>query len=933
MKKLSLSFLIFCFHILLLNSIFSQTPSINLNEDIPIFLKKQLIPKTFNTDHITKKPGHYSKTDWAAVIDSTWGQGLPVNEKLQIFDTFWNTIDQEFSCFQGIEDNWDSLRTMYRNEILDTVSRGRFAAIMNYLSLDLKESHTYCVDLEVYWNTPFNPGVPLFFYGGWGTNNHFGAGLTPLPDSSLLVYKTVANHPLGLVPGDIVFGYDGIPWKHLYQELLETQIPLAGYWWGSSESSFTHSMLNGAGMNWHLFDTIDIIKYYSGDTLHLPTSNLIGQNMYIHCSDQIDIPGVPMPNYTANQWISYGMVSGTQIGYIYGWAWLDNAETEFYNAVYDLMFNHNTDGLIIDFRMNYGGNMFFSNQGLSLLFDESVTTIGFAIRSDPNNHLAMTPSPTSPPSNYVIPGNPSTFYDKPIAVLTGPGALSSGDQVALRMKFHPMTRFFGKSTSTAFNSPTFINYTNPDWESRYARSDAYLASDPNNYLTHDEFIVDEEVWLTQDDVAQGFDTVVKSAIAWIDSITVSSATIINVPADIASIQGGIDLADDGDTVLVQPGTYYENINFNGKSIVVGSLTLTTGDTSYISQTIIDAGTNSTVVKIENGEDSTAVLCGFTITKGDQGGISIINSQPNISNLYIRNNNGGFGGGIGISDSHSKISNVYILNNFAFMGGGVFCNNSSIILENVTVSQNVAFDRFNAGVGGGIHFVDSDATLINIVITRNNARGMWNLDGYGGGISCNNTFLNLNNVTICNNGTGDGGIGGGFLIGGDSTDIFFDPINRCNIYNNFSDNHIGNLLYSFSDSIIAVIVDTFTVLNPDSTHAYPLNKFTFDILHDASGNPNIVEKSNTIPLEFSLSQNYPNPFNPSTTIEFSIPKSEFVTLKIYNLLGQEVATLVSEKLATGNYKYEWDAGLLASGVYIYKIQAGSFHKVRKMVYLK
>jgi len=88
-----------------------------------------------------------------------------------------------------------------------------------------------------------------------------------------------------------------------------------------------------------------------------------------------------------------------------------------------------------------------------------------------------------------------------------------------------------------------------------------------------------------------------------------------------------------------------------------------------------------------------------------------------------------------------------------------------------------------------------------------------------------------------------------------------------------------------------------------------------------------------PNDFVFSQNYPNPFNPITNIEFSIPKTEFVSLKIYNLLGQEVATLVSDKLITGNYKYEWDAGLLASGVYMYKIEAGSFTQTRKLILMK
>ena len=88
-----------------------------------------------------------------------------------------------------------------------------------------------------------------------------------------------------------------------------------------------------------------------------------------------------------------------------------------------------------------------------------------------------------------------------------------------------------------------------------------------------------------------------------------------------------------------------------------------------------------------------------------------------------------------------------------------------------------------------------------------------------------------------------------------------------------------------------------------------------------------------PTEYKLSQNYPNPFNPKTNIELSIPKSEFVTLKIYNILGEEVAVLVSEKLAAGQYKYDWDAGNIASGVYFYRIQAGDYVDVKKMVFMK
>jgi len=99
-------------------------------------------------------------------------------------------------------------------------------------------------------------------------------------------------------------------------------------------------------------------------------------------------------------------------------------------------------------------------------------------------------------------------------------------------------------------------------------------------------------------------------------------------------------------------------------------------------------------------------------------------------------------------------------------------------------------------------------------------------------------------------------------------------------------------------------------------------------------PNSInDLSDNFPNEYVLNQNYPNPFNPSTTIEFSIPKTELVSLKIYNLLGQEVEELVAKRLTPGIYKYFWEAGSLASGIYMYKIEAGGFIKTRKMILLK
>ena len=89
----------------------------------------------------------------------------------------------------------------------------------------------------------------------------------------------------------------------------------------------------------------------------------------------------------------------------------------------------------------------------------------------------------------------------------------------------------------------------------------------------------------------------------------------------------------------------------------------------------------------------------------------------------------------------------------------------------------------------------------------------------------------------------------------------------------------------------------------------------------------------IPDKFELSQNYPNPFNPTTTIEFTLPNAEFTTLKIYNIMGEEVATLVSERLTAGKHKNDWDASELASGIYLYRIQAGDYVNTKKMILLR
>ncbi|HEU5181994.1 MAG TPA: S41 family peptidase [Candidatus Polarisedimenticolia bacterium] len=483
----------------------------------PLPFLEWLYPPTFDPAPVPRQEGTLSQRDWRQAIDALWGEGLPTDTKLSLFDHFWQPVDTRFACFQGLDVDWQALRDRYRPEIAAGVSRGRFAAIMNHMSLALRESHTNASDIRVSFQTVARPGVPVMYVGDWGFDTHFGACLTPLPDDSLLVYRTVPNHPLGLVPGDRVLGYDGRPWRELYQELLQEELPLRGSWWGSSPDGFDHSLMMAAGLNWHLFDVIDIARHRTGEITHQPTNMLDVTLPRLFCSEQLDIPGVPSPDFILSDLVRWGMVEGTHIGYIYVYGWVENVQQEFQEAVRALTVAQLTQGLIIDFRMNVGGNLFLSNAGLNLLFKDPTPTIAFAERSDPADHLRMAPSPNSPPSAYVINKFPDrNFYLNPIAVLIGPGAVSSGDQVALRMTFHPTARTFGKTTATAFNGPVTLDF-GPDWFARVAEADAYRVTDPSNFLTHDEFVVDTPVWLTQEDVARGKDTVVEKAIHWIQN--------------------------------------------------------------------------------------------------------------------------------------------------------------------------------------------------------------------------------------------------------------------------------------------------------------------------------------------------------------------------------------------------------------------------------
>ena len=148
---------------------------------------------------------------------------------------------------------------------------------------------------------------------------------------------------------------------------------------------------------------------------------------------------------------------------------------------------------------------------------------------------------------------------------------------------------------------------------------------------------------------------------------------------------------------------------------------------------------------------------------------------------------------------------------------------------------------------------------------------------------------------------------------------------------------GSKIISFNWKIPAETPNNpriYVVLDPNNSfpEIHKSNNIGWKVLN-YTGSATGIKTEPNIPVAFHLSQNYPNPFNPTTTIEYSIPQPEFVTIKVYDILGREVKTLVNRQMQKGSYKLNFDGSGLASGIYFYRIKSGSFIQTKKAVLLK
>jgi hypothetical protein len=453
------------------------------------------------------------------------------------------------------------------------------------------------------------------------------------------------------------------------------------------------------------------------------------------------------------------------------------------------------------------------------------------------------------------------------------------------------------------------------------------------------------------------------------------ALTIGVPGAKPTIQAGIDAASPGDTILVQPGTYYENIDFKGKNIVVGSMWLATRDSSYIINTIINAQQMNTVVAFKNGETDKAELCGFTLTNGKSqanvmtignigGGIYCINSSPYLHHLIVDKNVSQLeGGGMYLENSNSVIEDCVIRNNGASMGGGglelykgnykinncifsnnggsttgINCSNSEVTLFRVLLYKNLG-DEVITTTGSVLNIVNctiadnynytlqifhSDVNIINSVF--------WNRSSPQIRISNGHPELPISHVRIAFSNI----MGGKEQIVAPVDSLFYENnnINEDPLFKNISS---GDFTLSKNSPCIDMGTTFFKI---GDTVIVNLNKNDYlgrtpDMGYFESNYTTIVNENSISSLSLS---NFPNPFNSKTNIHYSISKPGNWRLSLYAINGQKVIDLCNKYLSVGNYRTQWDGkdnhgNIISSNVYIIFLTNGIDSVSKSIVFLK
>ncbi len=475
------------------------------------------------------------------------------------------------------------------------------------------------------------------------------------------------------------------------------------------------------------------------------------------------------------------------------------------------------------------------------------------------------------------------------------------------------------------------------------------------------------------------------------------AAIINIPDDQPTIQAGIDIAAESDTVLVAPGTYFENVDLSAKNITLASHYLTTADTTYMHETVINGGGKAGCIGIFNEETSTSPsIVGFTlrlsygsiasnptklINRGS--GISCRNAAPYIEHMIVENCYSiNAGGSMDFDDSSPVIKHVHVTNCSAMDCGGIAFSESNALLEDVYIYGNLS----NCLVAR-----QCESVVLKNCVIFDNMEGLEldysNVKVSNSLIFHNHITANLSDITVVTSTIDQVILNGASLY---AVNTIFAPLDMYAIdYRGAADNKkqivIANSFLKSGQSGItsyySYIKDNFseyvdisfegTILYGDPVFVSgDLDKIDSYLLHKNSPaidtgtahfewdsevildmqpeeyygtapdigayeyDPTVsVETDKLLPQTACLLNPSPNPFNPSTTISFTLSEPSEITLSIYNLNGQHVTDLASGQFVAGVHSAVWNAEGMASGIHFCVLDTGGAVETKRLLLLR
>ncbi len=295
----------------------------------------------------------------------------------------------------------------------------------------------------------------------------------------------------------------------------------------------------------------------------------------------------------------------------------------------------------------------------------------------------------------------------------------------------------------------------------------------------------------------------------------------------------------------------------------------------------------------------------------------------VSHNYFSGSGPCFGGGFAVWDGSPTLENNLFEKNKATFGGGGWIGDAFSFTKiiNNTITKNHADEK-----GGAIYTKSAAPTVMNSILWNNHAP-----EG-------NEIFVESGTIDVTYSDVKGGWVGIGNIdrnprlfgwmkfLGFRSPCI--DAGNPDEMYNDPASNYFPN--YAMLPARGKLRNDMGAYGGPYAADWWNFFNFRKEVESLETKDEELASNLQAESIEVSQ---YPNPFNPTTNFEFQIPDSRLVSLKIYNLLGQEVAVLVSDKLDAGKYRYTWDASYLSSGVYFYRLDAGDYFESKKMILLK